>query len=131
MVSYPVSGRCNPLLGVYLHPVFDVDIPYFSWIIALITQFIPSESSLVYPVVVGNDCFSPELVIIIYLLPGIPGVPSFLLSIMTLVPCGVRFFLSRNIPFSGLPQMFWSIDISHPYTGLRYSFFPSLLLTNR
>ena len=29
--------------------------------------------------------------------------------------------------FLGLPQMIWLIDISHPYTGLRYSFFLSLL----
>ena len=67
VVSYPVTGRCNPLLGGYLHPTFGVDVPSFAWITALFTQFIPSESSFVYPVVVGNDCFSPELVIIIYL----------------------------------------------------------------
>ena len=67
VVFYPVSGRCNPLFDGYLHPIFGVDIPPFAWIIALITQFIPSESSLVYPVVVGNDCFFPGLVIIIYL----------------------------------------------------------------
>ena len=54
---------------------------------------------------------------------GIPGVPSFLLPIMTFVPCGVRV-PELKYTFSGLPQMFWLIDISHPYTGLRYSSLP-------
>ena len=67
VVFYPISGRCNPLLEGYHYPIFGVDIPPFAWIIAQITQFIPSESSLVYPVAVGYDCFSPVLVIIIYL----------------------------------------------------------------
>ena len=67
VVFYPVSGRYNPLFDSYLHPIFGDDIPSSAWIIALITQFIPSGSSLVYLVVVSNDCSSPELVIILYL----------------------------------------------------------------
>jgi hypothetical protein len=73
---------------------------------------------------------------IIYL--GIPGVPSFLLPIMTLVPCGVRFSWVY-VPFSGLPQMFgWLISLTlipvldihsswvcYPYTGNISFFGPS------
>ena len=67
---------------------------------------------------------------IIYPVTGILGVPSFLLPIMTSVPCGVRFSWVY-VPFSGLSQMFgWLISLTlipvldihsswvcYPYTG--------------
>ena len=43
---------------------------------------------------------------------GIPGVPSCLPPIMTLVPCGVRCSWV-DVPFSGLSQMFgWLISLT-------------------
>jgi hypothetical protein len=57
---------------------------------------------------------------------GIPGVRSFMFPIMTFCPLAESDFPELKLTFLGLPQMIWLIDISHPYTGLRYSFSQSM-----
>ena len=39
-------------------------------------------------------------------------------------------FPELKYTFLGLPQMFWMIDISNPYTGFRYSLSPSMLFSH-
>ena len=79
----------------------------FVEIVALFAQFIPSESSLVYPVVVGNDCFSFRLIYplttynpvmdnlpceyIIYVLTAIDNISHALFGRSLVLPSRVRF----------------------------------------
>ena len=105
---------CSSLIGdSYLHPIFGDDIPSSAWIISLITQFIPSGSSLVYLVVVSNDCSSPELVIIIYLVSV-----SRCLSFRLIYPLTTYNPVMDNLPCEVIIYVLTAIDnMSHALLG--------------